>query len=105
MALHLILLIAAKFLQLALHLPVLLPVHYSINLTDCSLTSTSSAKSLDSETEVDNSCTTEGPSTVDVDSAITGGCIQQYLQQVAREDVSSTGAVLSLDPLQLIDHP
>ena len=56
--------------------------------------------------EVDISCTTEGPSTADIDSVITVDCIQQYLeeQQVAREDVSSTGVVLRLDPPQPIDH-
>ena len=104
MALHLISLIAARFLQLFIfQFSPTNSLYTSINLTDCSLTSTSSVTSLD---EVDNSFTTEGPSTTDVDSAITVDCIQQYLeeQQVAWEDVSSTGAVLSLDPPKPIDH-
>jgi len=106
-ALHLISLIAARFLQLFIfQFSPTNSLYTSINLTDCSLTSTSSVTSLDSETEIDNDCTTEGPSTADFDSAITVNCIQQYLeeQQVAWEDVSSTGAVLSLDPPKPIDH-
>jgi len=72
----------------------------SINLTDCSLTSTSSTTSLDSDTHLDDSCTTEDPSTADNHSAITEDCIQQFLeeQQVAWEDATSTETALSLDP-------
>jgi len=65
----------------------------------------SSATSLDSDTHLDDSCTTEDPSIADNYSGITD-CIQQFLeeQQVACDDATSTETALSFDLPLSIHH-